>query len=160
MRYEQMRREVRECAVRLLSRREHSLHELTLKLRQRGYASPIVEAVAAEFARKRWVSDERYAAALAHGRRRQGYGPLRIRAELRHHGVVETLADPQLPWDDADWIQRAQHLCTKRFGDCASASPREWERRFRFLLNRGFTREQIRRVLEDRSADECSHIVD
>src|SRR5699024_155 len=118
MRDEPMRREVRECAVRLLSRREHSLHELTLKLRQRGYAPPIVEAVVAEFARKCWVSDARYAAALAHDRRRRGYGPLRIRAELRQHGVAETLTDLQLAWDDPDWIQRAQDLCAKRFSGC------------------------------------------
>lgn len=157
---EQMRREVRECAVRLLSRREHSAHDLTLKLRQRGYTPAVVEAVVAEFARERWVSDERYAAALIHSRRNQGYGPLRIRAELRHHGVDEALADPQFPWDDADWIQLAQRLCAKRFGDRSGASPRERERQSRFLLNRGFTREQVRKVLKDRSADEYSRFID
>lgn len=157
MRHEQICREVRECAMRLLSRREHSVRELTLKLRQRGYPPPAVEAVVAELAREHWVSDERYAAALIHGRRSQGYGPLRIRAELRHHGVDEALTDLQFPWDDADWIQLAHRLCAKRFGGRSSASPQEQERRFRFLLNRGFTREQVCTVLGDKSVHEHPH---
>lgn len=157
---EQMRREARECAVRLLSCREHSAHDLTLKLRHRGYAPGAVEAVVAELARERWLSDERYVAALVRGRRSQGYGPLRIRAELRHHGVDEALADPHLQWDDADWIQLARRLCAKRFGDRSGTSQRERERRFRFLFSRGFTREQIRRVLEDRGADDHPCTID
>ncbi|HET8700353.1 MAG TPA: regulatory protein RecX, partial [Nitrococcus sp.] len=88
---ERMCQEVRECALRLLSRREHSTHELALKLHQRGYAPCVVEVIIAELARERWLSDERYAAALVYSRRKQGYGPLRIRAELRHHRVDEAL---------------------------------------------------------------------
>lgn len=157
---EQMCREVRACAVCLLSRREHSAHELTLKLQQRGYTPLVVEAVVADLAREYWVSDERYAAALIHSRRSQGYGPLRIRAELRHHGVDEALTDLQFPRGDADWIQLARRLCAKRFGDCSSVSPQERERQFRFLLNRGFTRDQAYKALEDRSTHECSHFID
>lgn len=155
---EQIRRGARECAVRLLSRREHSAHELARKLRQRGYASPVVETVVAELLLKCWVSDERYAAALVHDRRSQGYGPLRIRAELRHHGVEEALADSHLQWDDADWIRLAQRLCVKRFGALRSASQRERQRRF--LWNRGFTRDQIRKVLENSGANDGSCTID
>lgn len=157
---EQNRRQARDCALRLLGRREHSAEELSHKLCQRGYPPAVVETVVAELARERWQSDARYAAELIHYRRRQGYGPLRIRAELRQHGVEEAFGNPQLQWDDADWAELAQRARAKRFGVCSSLSPRERERQFRFLLNRGFTREQARRVFEGRGADGCPRTVD
>lgn len=157
---EQHWREARDCALRLLGRREHSADELMRKLCQRGYAPAVVETVIAELARERWQSDERYAAELIHHRRKQGYGPLRIHAELRQHGMEGVLGNPQLQWDDADWAELAQRARTKRFGACSSLSLRERERQFRFLLNRGFTRDQILRVFQGRGADGCPRTVD
>ena len=145
---EQTRQEARACALRLLARREHSQHEMALKLQQRGYEPPVAEAIVAELAREDWVSDARYAAALVLGRRKRGYGPLRIRAELRHHGVEEELAESHLACSEAEWIQLAQRLCAERFGESPRLSRRERERRARFLLNRGFTRGQARKVVE------------
>ncbi|MCO6440974.1 MAG: regulatory protein RecX [Nitrococcus mobilis] len=145
---EQMRQAARASARRLLSRREHSAYELVHKLHQRGYALTLVEAIVAELAREGWVSDARYAAALVYERRSRGYGPLRIRAELSQHGVEAALVESHLRCDDAEWIRLAQRCCVRRFGDPANASLKERERRFRFLLNRGFTREQIRKALQ------------
>lgn len=149
---EQMRRAARACALRVLSRREHSAYELAHKLRARGYASQLVEALVAELSQEGWVSDARYAAALVQDRFSRGYGPLRIRAELRHRGVDEALADSHLQWSDAEWSRHAQQLCAKRFGDCSAASRKEQDRRFRWLLNRGFTREQIRKLFQGKGA--------
>lgn len=149
---EQMRLAARACALRVLSRREHSACELAHKLRGRGYASGLVEELVAQLAREGWLSDARYAAALVEDRRSRGYGPLRIRAELRHRGVDEALADSHLQWSEAEWSQLAQRTCAKRFGDASAASRKERERRFRWLLNRGFTREQIRKLFQDNGA--------
>lgn len=146
---EQMRQAARASARRLLSRREHSAYELAHKLRQRGYAPPLVEAIVAELARGGWVSDARYAAALVYERRSRGYGPLRIRAELSRHGVEAALVESHMQCNEAEWICLAQRCCLRRFGEPSSASPKEQQRRFRFLLNRGFTRDQIRKALQD-----------
>ncbi len=149
---DQLRQAARVSARRLLSRREHSAYELVCKLRQRGYALPLVEAIVAELAREGWVSDARYAAALVYERRSRGYGPLRIRAELSQHGVEAGLAESHLQCNDAEWIRLAQRCCAKRFGDSADAPVKEQERRFRFLLSRGFTHDQIRKALQDLGA--------
>ena len=149
---EQMRRAARARALRMLSRREHASRELVCKLRERGYAPPMVEALVAELAQEGWVSDARYAAALVQDRCSRGYGPLRIRAELRHRGVDEALADSQLQWSDAEWSRLAQQWCAKRFGEPSAVSRKERERRFRWLLNRGFTREQIRKSFQGKGA--------
>src|SRR5689334_5576587 len=74
-------------ALRLLARREHSVEELRHKLLRRGYAATPVETVVRQLANRRLISDVRFAGALVRTRSARGYGPVRIRAELRRQGI-------------------------------------------------------------------------
>ncbi|WP_435102133.1 regulatory protein RecX [Arhodomonas sp. AD133] len=143
---ENLHAEVRERALRLLARREHSERELAGKLAQRGYERTVVDEVIADLAAERLVSDERFAEEFVRARSGQGFGPLRIRADLARRGVDDALITPHLS-DDAQWVAAASELHRKRYGDAPPQDVREKARRTRYLANRGFTAEQVRRVV-------------
>lgn len=139
--------EARERAIGLLARREHSRQELGRKLRQRGYEPVVVEPVLDALEDERLLSDERFAEEFVHARRRRGQGPLKIRSELAARGVDDGIAEALLRDDEQDYLAQARALREKRFGIEAPQDFRDRARQSRYLANRGFTPEQIRRVM-------------
>jgi SOS response regulatory protein OraA/RecX len=79
----------RDTALRLLSRREHAAAELKYKLVRRGHDEATAADIVGQLAGAGWQSDTRYAEMLVRNRIEQGYGPLRIRAELEAAGVPD-----------------------------------------------------------------------
>ena len=93
-------------------------------------------------------SDERYAEAYVEQRVRRGYGPMRIRAELRERGIGEALIESWLDDDRELWISRLDAVLASRFG-APARDQRELARQARFLERRGFPGDLIRRRLLD-----------
>jgi regulatory protein len=140
--------DIRVRALALLARREHSRLELARKLRQRGMAGADLEQVLDELAAERLLSDERFAEQYARSRSERGYGPLRIRAELRERGIDDGGIALALEALDADWQQQARAARERRFGAEPPADLKERARQSRFLQQRGFGPEQIRQALQ------------
>ncbi len=138
---------VRNRALGLLARREHSEQELTAKLLQRGLPEALVEATIAELAAEGLLSNARYAEAVTRTRRQQGHGPRRIQAELRQRGVKPEEIAASGDEEPVDWIGQARAARAKRFGALPPANQKERARQARFLAGRGFTTEQIRAAL-------------
>lgn len=134
--------------MRSLARREHSARELRCKLKMRGVPGPLADAVIEDFAARGWQSDQRYAESLLRTRVAHGYGPLRVEAELSAAGLADALIRATLVAAECDWNELAMQAYRRRF-DTAPVSPAEWQKRYRFLGQRGFTAEQIRSVLHD-----------
>lgn len=143
----------RERALRALGRREHSARELTRKLTHDGLdphsATEVVEALS----ESGWQSDARYAGLLVRSRIGQGYGPLRIRAELSSRGVEEALIRAALDEAEPDWLAIVRQLHDRRYGQPA-ASPKERASRYRYLAARGFTGAQVSSALGRTAADD------
>ncbi len=135
--------EVRAAALRLLARREHSRLELARKLRQRGRPEDLIGQVLDALAREGLLSDVRFAEQYVHARAGRGYGPVRIRAELRERGVAETDIEAALAAAEADWRQLAEAVRRKRFGQAVPEDFPTRARQMRFLQNRGFDAEQL-----------------
>jgi len=97
------------------------------------------------------VSDERFTEAFVRYRKNNGYGPMRIQAELRERGVSDKIQasylDNSLNFGDAQWLEQAAQARCKRFGDALPKDYKEWARQARFLQYRGFTSDQSRQVL-------------
>ena len=70
--------EIREIAVRYLSRREYGVEELRQKLLQRGADSAIADTVVSDLAEENLVSDERFTEMYVRMRIRRLFGPLKI----------------------------------------------------------------------------------
>lgn len=139
---------IRARALKLLARREHASVELILKLTRRGFDDEAVAAVAAELETENLLSEVRFAESLARGRAERGYGPLRIRAELSAKGVADNVVDDALAALEADWGALAARVRRKRFG---AAPPEDFAakaRQMRFLQQRGFDFDAIRRALD------------
>ncbi len=135
---------LRERALRLLARREHSLAELAGKLR--GYASPEeLEALLEDLSRRRLLSDERYAESRAHALSRK-YGAARIAHELRAKGLDKGLAEQTAKAARATEVERAREVWLRKFR-VAPKTREERAKQMRFLQSRGFSFDAIRAVL-------------
>jgi len=141
--------QVREAAIRLLARREHSVIELIRKLRAKGWPEGLVHDAVEALDGENLVSDERFTEAFIHGRFSRGSGPMRIEAELHRKGVGDGVVEGLLDARDAQWRELAREVRRKRFGDPPPTEYRERARQMRFLQGRGFTHEQIRSALGD-----------
>jgi regulatory protein len=139
--------DIRARALGLLARREHSRLELARKLRQRGMAGADLEQVLDELAAARLLSDTRFAEEYARSRASRGYGPLRIRAELRERGIDDAGIQAALAELGEDWCQQARAARQRRFGAESPVDLKERARQSRFLQQRGFSPEQIRQAL-------------
>ncbi|MGH8128714.1 MAG: regulatory protein RecX [Gammaproteobacteria bacterium] len=138
---------IRAVALRLLVRREHSVQEITSKLTSRGYQREAVTTVVAALAAENLLSDTRFVGEFVASRARRGSGPVKIRDELRSRGVDETLVETTLMERAGSWAANAANVRRKRFGVALPRDYAERARQARFLQSRGFTAEQVGRVL-------------
>ena len=133
-------------AVELLSRREHSKRELRSKLRRGGYEKEEIESSVDKVVERNYQSDDRFGGVIARTRVAQGYGPARIRAELKSHGLADAAIRAAVDATDADWPLIAAAQLKRRFGAKPAADAAERGRRAQFLLRRGFDPATVRTV--------------
>lgn len=148
LRAKQRDKEVEAAAVRLLSRREHSTEELKRKLAAKGHPESSIEAVLDKLGKKKWVSDERFAANYVHHHARRGQGPVRIRAELRQQGITDSQIQQEVGAAERDWNQVAAEVRRRKFGAELPRTASERAKQARFLQYRGFNSDQIRAALK------------
>lgn len=148
-----MSQEARTAALNLLARREHSVFEMRQKLRARGFEVDDVQSVLATLTAEGLLSDDRFSEAFVNYRMARGLGPTRIAAELQQRGIDAQVIAEYLDARDTHWLQRAQAVRVKRFGNALPVDYKERMRQARFLQYRGFTSEQIWSVLGDDPAE-------
>lgn len=125
-------------ALGLLVRREQSERELKAKLSRGGYACEEAEAAVDALKAREYQSDSRFAELLARSRAANGYGPRRIAAELRSHGIADAEIVTALTELECDWLDLARRELQRRYGRKPAAEVQERARRAAFLLRRGF----------------------
>ena len=145
--------QVKEIALRLLARREHSTHELRTKLLSRGGSFETVGTTLDELSAEGYLSDSRYTELAIRARLRTADGPLKVRAYLLQRGIIDSLIKHYLPSDQELWLERALKLdqlnCMKRGISLQESKTLEgWSIRSRLLKNRGYPANIIRQVLE------------
>lgn len=130
----------------LLARREYSRRELCARLlRDGGDEAEAAEALA-RLGQQGYQSDARFGEMILRARIAQGYGPARIRAELRSHGLAEAAIRALLDSAEADWSALAAAQLRKQYGRKAAADHAERGKRAAFLLRRGFAAGTVRAV--------------
>lgn len=138
---------IERLALKLLAAREHSRVELARKLRARGYDPTPVEAVLERLAKVGAIDESRLAELYVAERVRKGFGPLRIRGELWEKGLSEEFFDPYLDALEGAWPEHLASAHDRRFGPGLPVDRDDYLRRARFLGQRGFPAELIRRFL-------------
>ena len=137
-------------ALRYLAQREHSRVELQGKLGPHVEEGEDLAAILDELEVKGFLSAERFVDSVIHTKAAR-YGANRVLQELRHKGVdAELIADARERLRSTE-LQRAREVWQRRFGSPPD-SPQERARQMRFLANRGFGGDVVRKVL--RGGDE------
>lgn len=136
------------AALRLLGRREYSRHELALKLGAKPYPDHEIDAALDQLEARGYLSDLRFAEMILRSRLNGGFGPVKIRFELREKGIPDHLLEQVLVDAAPAWPDLARQARSRRFGDGLPADLRDKARQARFLYARGFTSEQVALALD------------
>ncbi len=134
--------------MNLLARREHSLDEMRQKLQRRFDDAAMLETQLQKLADEKLQSDERFAESFARQRAGRGYGPSRVRQEMRQKGISDSAIAQAIEAAELDWWALAETVFRKKFGEPARVDMKEKAKRMRFMQYRGF------------SADHYQHLVD
>jgi regulatory protein len=139
-------RAARAAALDALARRDYASEDLRLKLLKKGYDNSVVAPLLDALRGEKLLDDRRYVENFVAYHAARGQGPLRIRQELRRHGLqgpcVEEFLDSY-----ADWGSQLQTARQKKFGAAAPKDDADRKRQARFLSYRGFTSAQMRMAL-------------
>jgi regulatory protein len=153
------KRSAYDKALGLLARREHSRKELKTKLRQGGYEGEETVDALDRLGAQHYQDDGRFAEVLLRSRIGQGYGPMRLRVELKSHGLADARIRELMDEAEVDWDASAAAQLRRRYGGAGTSDPAERNRRAQFLLRRGFAAATVRRVTHadvDEAADDIS----
>jgi regulatory protein len=132
-------KEVEEICLRLLARREHSQKELLNKLALRGFSRDDAQPVIDELAEQGWQDDLRYAEDYVRFRIRKGYGPIRVKQELKQNGIAAVDLESIVREEAGSWIALLEQVYSKKYPHDTVLDRSEWAKRSRFLLHRGFS---------------------
>ena len=137
---------IRNTAMNLLARREHSASELMQKLKLREHHPEDISKVIEELKNDNLQSDARFTESFVNQRVNAGFGPVKIRHELRHKGVDESLVDSVLETFADEWLDRLVQQRIRKYGDEIPTDFAQKMKQARFLQNRGFSPESVMRL--------------
>ncbi len=139
-------RSIRVVAMDLLSRREHSTYELTLKLKKRNFDMDEITAALDRLQQENLQSDSRFIESVVNSRVSAGFGPVKIKYELRQKGISVERVDDYFSGMTVEWEQLMAAQRSKKFGQNIPVDYREKMKQARFLQNRGFSTESVMRL--------------
>ena len=133
-------------ALGMLARREYSQRELRTRLEHAGCDEDESTDALKRLRDQHYQDDHRFGGMIVRARTGQGYGPDRIRAELRSHGLADSAIRALLDAADADWPALARTQLRKKYGTRPAADHAERGKRAAFLRRRGFAAATVRIV--------------
>ncbi|WP_142502486.1 recombination regulator RecX [Klebsiella sp. 2680] len=143
-------------AMRILAMRDHSERELRRKL-----SAPVmgkngpealeatqeeVENVVAWCIDNRYLDDERFVHQFIASRSRKGYGPARVRQELKQKGISRETIEAAMRECEIAWARLAKEQAQRKYGDPLPTVFAEKVKIQRFLLYRGYLMEDIQEI--------------
>ena len=134
-------------ALDLVSRREHSRHELRQKLKKRFPETiPIIEEALDKLVLNNILDDERFVEMYLNARARKGFGPKKIEMELYSKKVDSMLIGNAIEAYES-WAENAENELKKKFKGIKPTDYKSKMKHKQFLFNRGFCTQIIERIL-------------
>ena len=134
-------------ALDLVSRREHSRHELRQKLNKRfPETMPIIEEALDKLVLNNILDDERFVEMYLNARARKGFGPKKIEMELYSKKVDSILIGSAIEAYES-WTENAENELKKKFKGIKPTDYKSKMKQKQFLFNRGFSTQIIERIL-------------
>lgn len=135
--------QLRQLALRLLSRREYSEYQLVQKLRQHTTDQQIIAAVVAWCKQHNYLDQYRFATMLVRHRSAAGYGLNYIMQECRQQQIDSQLVIACVEELETDWFELALAAYRKKYQQKPFADYQDKLKRMAYLQRRGFSSEQI-----------------
>jgi len=136
------------AALGLLARREYSRGELFERLSRRSENAVLVEQVLESLQEQGLQSDQRFVEHFVRYRIGQGKGPIKIRQDLRQKAVSDELIRLHLDQDTEFWSEKAEELYHRKYGQNALKDDKDFAKRLRFMVSRGFQAHLIYPLIE------------
>ena len=129
-----------------LARREHTTKEIFIKLENRVESVDILSAEIKKLEEEGLIDHQRFAEQYIHSRSEKGYGPLRVKQELKQRGVNENIAQPLL--NNIDWNSFAIAVLKKKVNHEFPKETKPVLKLKKFLNYRGFDFSQIEQAVK------------
>lgn len=146
--------EIKAYLYDLVSRREYSRAQLLVKLSSRCDDSALVGRLLDQLAEAGYQSDQRFAEIHIRQRRQQGYGIRKISFELQQKGIDSALLESLLCEADQDSRQEALAYVQRKYADRPVKDDKERAKRFRHLMSRGFSYDDIHFAVKHQIEDD------
>ena len=142
---------LRERALAMLARREHTRAELTRKLSPHCEAPEQLEQLLDALVARGWLSEARFAESRANALARK-FGSRKIEYDLKSRGVSDEVIERTLAQTQAQELENCRAAWQRKFG-VLPRDASERGRQMRFLAGRGFSADVVRQVLKTGDLD-------
>jgi len=142
---------LRERALAMLARREHTRAEMTRKLSTHSEYPEQVEQLLDALVARGWLSETRFAESRANALARK-FGSRKIEHDLRSRGVSAEVVEYAVKQARKQELDICRAAWQRKFGVLPQTAA-ERGRQMRFLAGRGFSAEAVRQVLKTGDAD-------
>lgn len=149
-------RKATSAALRLLAHRPRAEHELTQRLRQKGFGPGAVDAAIAKLHEWRYLDDADFARRWVEARQQHRPRANRLVGhELRHKGVAADVIREAIAEADVDERADALRLARHKAPAYAGLPPEVQRRRLSsFLARRGYSFDLVRQAVEEALGDD------
>ncbi len=106
----------------------------------------LIEQLIAQLLDENLLNEARFTETFIRSRMARGQGPIKIRHELHHRRVAAELVDEYLDDSWELWQDTLETVRRKKFGAAVPKEAKEQAKQSRFLYQRGFSSEMIRRL--------------
>lgn len=129
---------------------EHCCSEVSYKLKQWGAKPDEIEKITQHLIDQHYIDEERYSRAFTHDKvLYQGWGRMKIRAALYGKNISAQLITQALDsLDESEYMDTLKHVVATKQRAIKSNDPMAREKLIRFLLQRGFTYDEIEFILK------------
>jgi len=142
---------LRDRALAMLARREHTRAEMTRKLSPHAESPEQIEQLLDALAARGWLSETRFAESRANALTRK-FGSRKIEYDLRSRGVSAEVVEQAVARALDQELENCRAAWQRKFGALPQDAA-ERGRQMRFLAGRGFSAEAVRAVLKAGDAD-------
>jgi regulatory protein len=134
---------LRHKAIELLARREYSYSELENKLSALSEDNEAIERILDWLIEMELQSDTRFAQMYLRSKAVSGYGPVRIKLELKQKGINEFLIENSFEELAFEWSEEVDRLIIKKVKDTSLDDMKFKNKVMGYLQRRGYTLDQI-----------------
>jgi regulatory protein len=142
---------LRDRALAMLARREHTRAEMMRKLSPHAESPEQIEQLLAALAARGWLSEARFAESRANTLARK-FGSRKIEYDLKSRGVSAEVVEQTVARALDQELENCRTAWQRKFGALPQDAA-ERGRQMRFLAGRGFSAEAVRAVLKAGETD-------